>query len=542
MHKRTVSLEKVCHTLFCLLTVLYFIGICWINLCGRQWYHYDVYADAMIAEYIAQSRSLFPEGWLFGNQVYVFATPVVAALFWGVTGDPILATGIASCLMTLLTVLSFWWCMKPFVSGKSRALGVCCIIGGVILGSSAARDMTGLQLLYTMASYYSCYLIVLFFTLGIWLRIFRNRLVRWYLIAACAAANLALSMQSLREMLVLNLPLCALTVLAVWLDRKRGRKAESRRCGFFAFGMLAAGLAGTAIFEMLSALGRVQQSTILETVDHDLIGNAAASLKVFLEFIGLTRPEAAWASVFEFCASVFLVCAVAWCLIDIIRRREFSPLTAAVIFCVISLAAVFCAGIVAINLRPAYYFVWRVLTALALMYCAEKITRPGLRLMILFCAILIGSVNFAVNFGNDLDSYLEDRAFYRSVTEQLEEDDVSHIFYDNNSVEEAPFIGAFSGGRIICGAFFMNKNHLVPEDLLAPIQYLQSEAWFSRENVSRCYVLIGEKRWNMLAEDAYGAYREELLSHLTLVHHVTYEDKSYYFYAPDSALLDDLTG
>lgn len=538
MRKKTVSTEKVFCILFCLLAALYFAGICWVNLWGQQWYHYDVYADAMIAKYIAQSRSFFPEGWLFGNQVYVFATPAVAAVFYSLTNDQILATGLASCLMTLVTVLSFWWCIAPFVSRKSRALGVFCIVGGIVLGSSAAQDMTGLQLLYTMASYYACYLIGIFFTLGIWLRIVWHRPVRWYGVAACAVLNLALSMQSLREMLVLNLPLCVLSAL-VWVwNRKQG---NGMRHILFSLGMLVAGLAGTVVTKMLTVSGHIRQSGILESAGSDLMENAAASLRHFLGFLGMTGMEASLTSVFEFVTSVFLACLVIGCAVDIIRRRECTPLSAAVIFCVISLGAVFCAGVLVINLRPAYFFVWRVLTTLALVYWAERITPSGIRTALLLCAILIGTVNFAVNFGHDLNDWLEDRAFYRCVAAQLEEEQISHIFYDNNSVEEAPFVGAFSGGRIICGTFFMNKNHTSADDLVKPIPYLQSESWFEEENIASCYILIGQKRWDMLAGDTYADYREELLSHLELVHHFTHKDRSYYLYAADAALLQDLT-
>ena len=36
----------------------------------------DVYADMQVAKRMWEQKTLFPDGWIFGNQFYVIATPV----------------------------------------------------------------------------------------------------------------------------------------------------------------------------------------------------------------------------------------------------------------------------------------------------------------------------------------------------------------------------------------------------------------------------------------------------------------------------------
>ena len=40
----------------------------------------DIYTDMSLSRLMWEQKTLFPEGWIFGNQVYVIATPVWAAL------------------------------------------------------------------------------------------------------------------------------------------------------------------------------------------------------------------------------------------------------------------------------------------------------------------------------------------------------------------------------------------------------------------------------------------------------------------------------
>ena len=73
------------------LTVLLaaFLGLVfYINLsCNPEYYDGDIYNDINFAKEAWKAKSLFPANWVFGNQTYVVATPVLAALLYGMIGN-----------------------------------------------------------------------------------------------------------------------------------------------------------------------------------------------------------------------------------------------------------------------------------------------------------------------------------------------------------------------------------------------------------------------------------------------------------------------
>ena len=174
---------------------LFLFGIFGVNFHSVNFYNFDIYSDVIVARYIAESGTFFPSHWMFGNQFYVVATPALAALLYGICHNIYLSMSIAATVMSLMIWISFAWCIRPFAARKSIAVGLLCLMGGTILGNSAALDITGLQVFYTMASYYSCYIIGIFLTLGVWLRLFFHKNVRWYTLLLCLLFNFGLGMQ-----------------------------------------------------------------------------------------------------------------------------------------------------------------------------------------------------------------------------------------------------------------------------------------------------------------------------------------------------------
>lgn len=179
-------------------------GIFRINLAGDPiLYQTDMYTDMMVAARMWETKSLFPEGWVFGNQLYVLATPVLAALFYGLTNDMMLAMGIASCVMTVLVLVSFAWMLR---GGKKALLGCVLLLSLSFLVGDPVYSMKGWQLFFTMCSYYSCYLIAAFLAFGCY---FRSRTGKAEgLVLACVLA-FAMGIQSLRQTAVMICPLLA---------------------------------------------------------------------------------------------------------------------------------------------------------------------------------------------------------------------------------------------------------------------------------------------------------------------------------------------
>ena len=55
--------------------------------CFARFCEPDMYADTLVARLMWEGKTLFPFAYVFGNQLYVIATPVVSALFYGLTGS-----------------------------------------------------------------------------------------------------------------------------------------------------------------------------------------------------------------------------------------------------------------------------------------------------------------------------------------------------------------------------------------------------------------------------------------------------------------------
>lgn len=108
------------------MVLAYFALICAVNFFAPpSFYDSDMYTDMRYAEEMWKHKSIFPDGWVFGNQLYAVSTPVVAGLFYGLTRNPVLAMGLASTVLAALVLLSFDWMLHPVVSGREgRMAGV----------------------------------------------------------------------------------------------------------------------------------------------------------------------------------------------------------------------------------------------------------------------------------------------------------------------------------------------------------------------------------------------------------------------------------
>lgn len=192
--------------------VLSCIGICllsygYLNFAGFERYcNADVYADTQVAMRMWEQKTLFPEGWQFGNQFYVAATPVLAALMYGLTGSINTAMVLATEIMTVLIFLSFLWLLRALTKDILLQLTACL----VLLVSNVAPYgpySVNSMLFFTQASFYACYLITLFVVLGDYIRASGSEEPRWGAWTLSLVLSFAMGMQSLRQTVVMVLPI-----------------------------------------------------------------------------------------------------------------------------------------------------------------------------------------------------------------------------------------------------------------------------------------------------------------------------------------------
>lgn len=515
------------------LFLLYYVSIICLNLNSGQWYNYDMYADAMIAKYMAEYNTLFPENWTFGNQFYVVATPVLASLIYRICGDTVLSMGIASCIMTTMILICFWWCLHPFAKRKSILAGMLCLIGGTMFGKNAASDVKSLQVFYTMCSYYACYVIGILLTIGIWLRLINGRKVSGFVLLVCILANAALGMQSLREMLVLNLPLCVAAFFYSAIQKEwRTRANVFVGCAFFA------NLLGVALTKCLVTYWGIQQSTILQDPQGGILERIIDNVVALANYAGFSVmvQHSFRFAIIRLLGVLFIVGMVLLVFVRIWKHIKTQMLSAAILFCCVSLAGVFCAGIVVLDNRDIYYFVWQLLVAVAAVYLFElEWKAKWIRQCAIVGILVVCSMNYMIEFGMVARDYIRDRAELKKIAAYLEENDISHVFYDATKCFTGPSITAETEKDVLMAPVWFKYAGTSDDDLIDKIPYLSVEEWFIPEEADQYYLLLSQ---NSLP--ALGECRNDFEAMLTLEEKFEIAGLSYMFYTFEGDVLRDI--
>lgn len=266
-------------TLSVVLTILllaFFGLVFYVNLsCNPEYYDGDIYNDINYAKEAWKAKSVFPKDWIFGNQTYVVATPVLAALFYGITGNGFTAMAIASCIMTVLIVLTYDWMTRTLFSYNERMAGFLFLIGVLLLKAHVATSQQGIQAFFTMASYYACYLINAFIVYGCYIRLRKGEFSGRHI--AMSVIGIALSfgtgMQSLRQTAVMALPLVACEILMIIIYSIRDKKFAISSSTLFSAIVFVSNIAGLIAMKFIE----INQNSIYGTTAF------VKSLKEFLE-------------------------------------------------------------------------------------------------------------------------------------------------------------------------------------------------------------------------------------------------------------------
>lgn len=259
-----IKREKIFSVVLTVL-LLGFVGmVFYINFSiNPEYYDGDIYNDINYAKEAWKAKSLFPKDWIFGNQTYVVATPVLAALFYGITGNGFTAMAIASSIMTVLTLLTYDWMTRTLFSYNERTAGFLFMIGFLLLKAHVATSQQGIQAFFTMASYYACYLINAFIVYGCYVRIRQGKFTRKHIIPAIigVALSFGTGMQSLRQTAVMALPLVACEVLLIIIYSAKDKRFAISYSTLFSAIVFIANIAGLVAMRFIE----INQNSIYGT-------------------------------------------------------------------------------------------------------------------------------------------------------------------------------------------------------------------------------------------------------------------------------------
>ena len=268
--------EKIFSVILTVLLLAFLGLVFYVNLsCNPEYYDGDIYNDINYAKEAWKAKSIFPKDWIFGNQTYVVATPVLAALFYGIIGNGFTAMAIASCIMTVLIVLTYDWMTRTLFSYNERMAGFLFLVGVLLLKAHVATSQQGIQAFFTMASYYACYLINAFIVYGCYIRLRKGEFSGKHI--AMSVIGIALSfgtgMQSLRQTAVMALPLVACEILMIIIYSIRDKKFAISSSTLFSAIVFVSNIAGLIAMKFIE----INQNSIYGTTAF------VKSLKEFLE-------------------------------------------------------------------------------------------------------------------------------------------------------------------------------------------------------------------------------------------------------------------
>ncbi|MGN0982303.1 MAG: hypothetical protein ACI4O0_05350 [Candidatus Limivicinus sp.] len=472
---KSAKTEKWLSALAVLVMACFFAVFAVINFkCFARFCEQDMYADTLVARMMWEQKSLFPLGYVFGNQLYVVATPVLAALFYGLTGSPNTAMALATTVMSVLILLSFDWLLRPFVK---RRLSLCCamlMLVACAFGEKLVNQEMG-QLLFILCSYYACYLITLFVVLGDYVRSMTEPRLRPIPLVLSLLLCFATGMQSLRQTCIMVLPILAFEALRLLLGfRKQGREILRRRQMPLtrALAYAAANLAGWLFVKLFP----VHQYTIFNSAPDSFSQRMTDIYVAFRDVAGFgwAGPEHPFFILLLAFQLALLFGALVLQLRGLRRGGTLSDLWWLLL---ISIAAVTAAALVtSLQIRAVYLFTYYPLLALSTALVLEQ-GKPRLRCAVALALCLLSLVNLYTSYIPSVRSAL---APQEEPLEQISAWAVENgyeLVYGNHSTA-APGIAAYSDGDLVAGCW--------DEEVMFKVKpYLNIQNIYSIEDASR---------------------------------------------------------
>lgn len=475
--------------LFCILAYLLVFGI--LNFSGLpDLCNSDVYADMQYARRAWEQKSLFPQGWTFGNQLYIFASPVLAALFYGLTGSINMAMALATETMTLLILLSFFWMSGSFTKDRMVQLLLCLLLLASPMAPYGPYSIHSM-LFFTQASFYACYLITAFLVFGDYLRVKKENKSRKISWAISLFLCFATGMQSLRQTAVMVLPILLWEVLEMFcrlVRRKRLWSPVYSGRTLRALSYAAANFTGILVSHFLNIPQAAIYGQTTLVPPEQWPERLQAVLQALLEITSLDYLLAGDYS--------RLLCGVIWFFITITiiavgvmisrRKGSISGLEISWLLCWISIAGTALSTVLlSITLRGIYLFMWFPLVAISGAIILEKLPAlPKMAAVTLACLLSLASLLYcyvphvsAVFQGDPTDA--------EQLCQWAASEGYAYVYGDYWGT--APQIAVYSDGTLEAGCWHTSENVFQVELSNTP-----QDIYGTEENEKAIYVFTPE--------------------------------------------------
>ena len=333
----------------------------------------DMYGDLWVSKLMWEQKTLFPENWVFGNQLYVLATPNLAALFYGLTNNMLIAMGLASTIMVAIFVVAYYWMLKTTFSFTQI------IIGLVILFASICTTHIGYnqyaQLYFVGCTYYICYLITLLINIGVFIRFYSNQKVNIFVYIVSLITSFAMGIQSIRQTLIMVMPFIFVEICLIVYSKVKKNKQNIKLIVFIAV---------TSLFNIcgviLSKKIDVKRDAIVGSMEFspfsNITGKLIGTIKHIISIIGfddfvayIRRGNGSFIpSLLTVVCALILFLVFIYSIVLLFKKKDFENNTTLIIFILfVSCLAVFGSFFVFEMTRLSkYYFVYYLLVPIVI--------------------------------------------------------------------------------------------------------------------------------------------------------------------------------
>ena len=500
------------------LILAYLAAFSIINFCGfEQFCNADMYSDTLVTKFMWEQKSLFPEGWVFGNQFYVFVTPSVAALFYGLCGSINLATVLATTFLTLLTILAFWWMVRPFAESEEVLAGIALLLGAVV-GPSIVWTDEG-QIFYLMASHYAGYIITLFLVFGDYVRVLKGMRSNFLVVIAAALLSFCTGMHSLRQTAVMILPLLVFEGLRfLWALMRRAEKPWKRPSFLRTVLYTLANILGLVAIRVIdppsiSIYGDLSLNNAQQAAE-----GASTAVRALRSITGL-KYLAGDTPVIGYIAVVLVAAAGLAVLMSIFGRLRRGEDCLVMLFSC-SLLCVSAIGIVVnLSTRSIYLFPWYALAAVAAVLLQKRLWK-WLKNIVFAILALAMAVNLFASYGTDVKTALvgED-PYQKEIAEPIVEKGYTRL-YGGWSTATAGAV--WTDGAVDAGLWF--------GDVCAVLPYINAQAIYEDADNEKAVYLV-----HQYEEEAFRKRAEALGATIEL--DARFEDTPLALYTSDRQLM-----
>lgn len=462
----------------------------------------DMYADTLLAKKMWEQKTLFPQGWVFGNQYYVIATPALAALFYGMTHNTNTAMVLASECMTCFLLFSFAYLFfgmntkRVHRRHKWQAVFLCCLML-LALPISPKGNLGYGSFFFLQCSYYACYLITAFVVFGDYIRSFSVDKLRCGAWGISFVLCFATGMQSVRETITAVLPVLAYEVLFLIREFLQQKKLSGRKRYLHKVRALSYAIANVAGMITIKLLDIPQQSAVanISFAGFGQIGARAQSAwKTFLVYIGVwgvSVQGVQWFyKIFSLFSAVMVILAF-FILLKEIRQKESDEARIFWLSLFGLLGTAASCILFTIDLHANYLFLWYPLAVISVFIVYSRMfSKIRSFFACAACILCMGNLFCSVSMPGVLHVLRGEPSLAKDLCEWAVEQGYEYIYGDWFC---APFAAVYSGGALEAGYWWSGQ-------IYEPLGYLNLQNIYGEaENERAIYVFTNSDEQQALS-------------------------------------------